>query len=213
MTRYFYIFKWLVAFVFAMAVLWVSGSLAYEIYRINMAYAKVTDVPSDWSFGPEDASVTIVEYFDYTCDFCKVGHDALSEALLHHDDVRVILKPFAIVDKEKSPVIAKFVMAAAYQGRFVELHNAILAQGLPVTVEEAKAIAQRLGLDTAKMEEDAKSEAIAKRVKNNIDEGILMSVNAVPSYLIEDALYIGLRGREPTAEAFDLIISEKKKSK
>ncbi len=211
MDKYILIAKWLIALVFSGAVLFFSGSLIYEIYLTRTVYANATSVSSDWAFGPEDASVTIVEYFDYRCDFCKIGHDALDEALQKHsDDVRVILKPFPVVEPGVSQAVAKFVMAASYQGRFLDLHNALLAKGLPVSKEDVKQMADIMGLDVQKMEEDAKSDAIGETIKKNIKEGMYIGITAVPAFLINDALYVGLYGKEPTAEAFDQIILSKK---
>lgn len=209
-TKYILITKWLIALVFAGAVLFFSGSLVYEIYLTRVVYTNATNVSSDWAFGPEDAPVTVIEYFDYRCDFCKIGHDALHEAIQNHDDVRVILKPFPVVEENTSLEVAKFVMAASYQGRFLDLHNAILAKGLPVSKEDVRQIADIMGLDVEKMEEDAKSEALQETIRGNVKEGIYLGITAVPAFLVNDALYVALYGKEPTAEAFNEIILSKK---
>ncbi|HHI88595.1 MAG TPA: hypothetical protein ENK01_01460, partial [Hellea balneolensis] len=88
----------------------------------------------DASYGPKNAKVTMVEFFDYNCSFCKHSSSWVRSVLdAHPKDVRVIFKELPILDRRTrtSRKAARAALAAARQGKYKEMHFALMgANGL-----------------------------------------------------------------------------------
>ena len=85
----------------------------------------------DAVIGPKDAKVTIVEFFDYNCSFCKKSTEWLQTVMEEHpDDVRVIFKELPLLDKRTrtSRNAAKAALAADRQDKYAEMHFALMAE-------------------------------------------------------------------------------------
>ncbi len=124
----------------------------------------------DVSIGPETAKVTLVEFFDYNCTFCKHSTSWVQEVLSEHPkDVRVIFKELPILDRRTrtSRNASKAALAAARQGKYREMHFALM-DGTALTDSFIEATAKKLGLDMDRFKKDMASEEIAEHLEDNI---------------------------------------------
>jgi protein-disulfide isomerase len=144
--------------------------------------------PDDHVRGPEDAPLVIV-YADFACPHCAVAHQRLLEA---RDDVRVAFRHFALKTKRpRAPALAAAAEAAALQGAFWAMHDALYAdqgrQDDPHLWERA----ERLGLDVDRFDADRRSDAVAERVRRDVRGGMRAGVAATPTLVVGDALHAG----------------------
>jgi protein-disulfide isomerase len=135
--------------------------------------------------GNPNGDITVVEFFDYNCGYCKRGlHDVVK--LVESDpNVRVVFKELPILSKG-SEEAATVALAAKRQGKYWEMHRALLEAKGHVDEAASLRLAEKLGLDMAKLKADmaspevkaevAKSEALAKK----------MGVNGTPHFLVGD---------------------------
>ena len=103
---------------------------AEEDQRTRDAIAENTDrllnSPGDYSIGPADAKVTVVEFFDYRCGFCKRSASWATGLPEKYDgDVRVIFKELPILSTE-SEKAALAAIAAGKQGKYIEMHMGLM---------------------------------------------------------------------------------------
>lgn len=138
------------------------------------ALALVSDAlhkdPRDVSIGPDDAKITIVEFFDYNCGFCKSSTQWLKETMeAHPDDIRVIFKELPILENRSktSRNAAKAALAASRQGKYSTMHFSLMAER-SLTPERVRKIAEKAGLDMAKFDEDMKDPAIERQLNDTI---------------------------------------------
>ena len=118
----------------------IEAQIAHEAKQdwnsINSAENAIYNDVRDVVIGPDNAKVTIVEFFDYNCSFCKRSTDWLVETIEKHPkDVRVIFKELPILDNRSrtSRMAAKAAIAAHRQGKYLEMHTALMeASGLSV---------------------------------------------------------------------------------
>ena len=126
--------------------------------------------PRDYSVGPKDAKVQIVEFFDYNCGYCKRSTDWVQETMdKHPNDVRVVFKELPVLTGPDgtSYLAARAALAAARQGQYAKFHFAMMdARGL----NEARImkLAEEHGLDTDKLAKDMKDEAINRQIEDNL---------------------------------------------
>lgn len=102
---------------------------------------------SAWAGNP-DGDVTVVEYFDYNCGFCRSSLPTIAALVASDPQVKVVFREFPILS-EDSAAAARISLAAAAQGKFAAFHDALYAAG-PVTAQTIAAAARRAGLDMAK---------------------------------------------------------------
>lgn len=106
-----------------------------RVRTINAAVAANPNVlavgPREPAFGPADAKVTVVEFFDYRCPYCKSAAPAYLALMQSHPDVRFIFKEWPVLDQGNditSQYAARAALAAHAQGRYLQVHQALMAE-------------------------------------------------------------------------------------
>ena len=162
------------------------------------ALAAVSDAlfkdPRDVSIGPKDAKVTIVEFFDYNCGFCKNSSDWLKEVMdKYPKDVRVVFKELPILDgrTKTSRNAAKAALAAARQGKYRTMHFSLMKER-SLTEDRVMAIAEKAGLDLEKLKKDMEDKAMDRQ----LEDGLLLanripSLTGTPFFVINDDFIAG----------------------
>lgn len=150
--------------------------------------------PRDVKIGPANAKVTMVEFFDYNCGFCKRSTDWVNQTLeAHPNDVRVIFKELPILDgrTKTSRNAAKAALAAHKQGKYLEMHTALMeASGL--TPDRIKSLAKEIGLDTARLERDMQNPEIDSLLEDTlILANRIPSLTGTPFFIINDMMIAG----------------------
>lgn len=124
--------------------------------RVNAAVAVDPAIlsagPSEPAFGPANAQVTVVEFFDYQCPYCKTAAPAYLQLMRAHPDVRFIFKEWAILDQGESVTsqyAARAALAAHAQGKYLPVHRALMAERAlsPAAIDRILAVN---GVDLAK---------------------------------------------------------------
>jgi protein-disulfide isomerase len=129
----------------------------------------------------------VVLYADFTCPRCALTHARLAQAPL-----RVAFRHFAIAAKNpRAPVLAAATEAAARQGRFWELHDAIFADPGRTDDPHLWAHARRLGLDLERFERDRRSAAVVARVREQTRAGMRAGVALTPTLIAGERFFPG----------------------
>ncbi|CFW97445.1 DSBA oxidoreductase [Candidatus Filomicrobium marinum] len=142
------------------------------------------------AIGDPKADVTVVEFFDYNCGFCKRGFPQLAKLIENDKNVRVVFKELPILS-EGSLEASRVALAAKAQGKYWEMHRALMAAKGTMNGEHALKIAEKHGLDVAKLKEDMKSPEVTKEIENVRDLAQKMGINGTPHYLVADKSIAG----------------------
>lgn len=135
--------------------------------------------------GNPKGDVTIVEFFDYNCGFCKRALGALLKILEADKKVRVVMKELPIFG-EASVAAARVALAAKAQGKYLEVHNALMRIRGQVNGDNAMATAKNLGLDMAKLEADMQSDEVTQAIQESMQLAQNMRIEGTPYYLVGD---------------------------
>ena len=136
--------------------------------------------------GPEDAPLVLV-YADFTCPHCAVAHTRLREAPL-----RVAFRHFALKAKHpRAPALAAAAEAAARQGAFWPMHDALFADQGRQDDPHLWAHAERLGLDVERFERDRRGDEAAERVRRDVRAAMRAGVATTPTLVVEGTLHPG----------------------
>jgi predicted DsbA family dithiol-disulfide isomerase len=114
-------------------------------------------------YGNTNAKISIVEFFDYRCAYCKKLSTALKQLQKNDDRVRIIYKEWPILG-EASELAARAALASAKQGRYLEVHYRLMRSGLIPTTGYIEAIAADLGLDISRLRRDMKSSETTRAI-------------------------------------------------
>lgn len=148
------------------------------------------------SIGPEDAPITIIEFFDYNCTFCKQSTNWIVSQLNHeNNDVRVIFMDLPLLENryKTSVLAARAALAAHKQGKYLDMHTALMsANGL--TKSRILGMAESIGLDTVQLEKDMDSAEIYRSIEDAAQLAEAAGIQATPGFFVNDAYVAGYNG-------------------
>ncbi len=135
--------------------------------------------------GNANGDITVVEFFDYNCGYCKRGlHDVIK--LVESDPkVRVVFKELPILSKG-SEEASRVAIASGKQGKYWDVHKAMLEAKGVMNEANALAIATKLGLDIDKLKKDMASPEVEAEIKKSEALAKKMGVNGTPHFLVGD---------------------------
>jgi len=140
--------------------------------------------------GKADAKVTIVEFYDYNCPYCRATYPKIKDYLKANPDTKLILKDIASLGKE-SELVSRIVIAARKQGKFEELHDALMTQKGQLTEARAIAVAEKLGYDIERLKKDARTSETGETLTHAQQLADKLNVTVTPLYIIG---YNGISG-------------------
>lgn len=151
--------------------------------------ALLTDPTSPVGGNPE-GDVTIVEFFDYRCPYCKQVEPAL-EALLKQDSkLRIVYKEYPVLGAE-SFYASRMALAAAKQGKYDAFHRALMTLKGQITQEVILKVAGDAGLDVARAKAEMAAPAIQEIIKRNYALADALDINGTPAFIVGDVLVPG----------------------
>lgn len=160
--------------------------------------------PNSYVGGNPKGDVTIVEFFDYRCGYCKQAALALKDVARSDGKIRVVYKEFPILGPD-SLVAARYGVAAAAQGeRYVAFHEAMMQLRGALTEETILQVARETGLDVARLEQDAKSPRVQDTIRANHALAEALGIRGTPAFVIGDDLTPGAIPADRMRELVDL---------
>jgi protein-disulfide isomerase len=127
--------------------------------------------------------VTLVEFFDYHCPYCKAVAEPLAQLLKDDKGVRLVLKEFPILG-EDSKLASKAALAAVAQGKYWEFHQALLAHRGTFDVDTIKTIAKNVGLNPEKLVADMGDAKVEPLIDSNRKLADSLDLSATPTFII-----------------------------
>jgi protein-disulfide isomerase len=156
---------------------------------IAAARGKLVD-PADPIAGDPGGDVTIVEFFDTRCPYCRKLEPTMSDLLARDHRVRLVYKDLPILGPD-SVLGSKALLAAQKQGRYEKLREAIMSAPPDTDKRGIQAIAQNLGLDWERMKHDMDDPAVAARLQANLTLAHELGIEGTPALVIGGNLIPG----------------------
>lgn len=144
--------------------------------------SRIFDNPATPSFGKADASVTIVEFFDYRCQYCKRVAPEMATLLASDPDIRVVYKEFPILSPE-SLFAAKAALAAHLQGKYRPMHDALMGLKGGLDKTTVLQLATSVGLDVEKLQQDMESSAVLDELRSVHELATALAIDGTPTFL------------------------------
>ena len=174
-----------------------------EAEKAKAAVAKYSsalfDSPRHVVVGNPQGDVTLVEFFDYNCSFCKRALADLMELMKGDANLKVVLKEFPVLG-EGSMEAAKVAVAVRMQDKsgkkYLDFHQKLLTGRGQADKARAIAAAKDAGLDVARLEKDLTSEEVRTTLEESFKLAEALGLNGTPSYVVGADVVIGAVGRD-----------------
>jgi formate-nitrite transporter family protein len=148
---------------------------------------------TDHRVGPDDAPITLVEYGDYECPHCGSAHRiVLAVRQRMGQRLRFVFRHFPLAEIHPHAMhAAEAAEAAADQGKFWEMHDALFENQEALKDSDLIRYAQALGLDAERVERELVSGAHEQRVREQFRSGVRSGANGTPTFFINGIRYDG----------------------
>jgi protein-disulfide isomerase len=164
--------------------------LAAQQVAIARHAAQLFEDRADPIRGNPEGNLTIVEFFDARCGYCKQLHPTVVALLARDRGLRVVLKDLPILGPN-SVLASRAMLAAQRQGRHAPLHEALMALRAEPTEAAIRREAERVGLDWARLRRDMDDPAITRRIEANLNLAQALGIDGTPALVIGRTLVPG----------------------
>jgi protein-disulfide isomerase len=151
--------------------------------------------------GNPEGDVTLVEFFDYRCGYCRRVVGSVRKLVEQDGDLRVVFKEFPILG-EDSVRAARAALAAERQGLYMPLHFALMAAD-DLSVTGIMTVAAGVGLDTERLAQDMASPEIEAEIAANYALANELGIEGTPAFVVDDELIPGAVSQERLASLID----------
>jgi protein-disulfide isomerase len=155
--------------------------------------------PRQVTLGNRRGDVTLVEFFDYNCGFCKRALADLIALMKSDPKLKVVLKEYPILGPdsvEAARVAVAVRMQDAGGARYLEFHRKLLENRGHNDKARALAAAEEVGLDMARLERDMASGEVTESIDESMRLGKALAINGTPGYVVGDRVIVGARGQQ-----------------
>lgn len=152
-------------------------------------------------FGNPKGSITLVEFFDYNCPYCRHSMPMLEALIKQNPNLRVVFKEYLLFGDTSIPATSA-ALAASNQNKYSQMHYALLTAKNPLTKEEVLRIAKSNGLNTVKLAADMDSNLVKQQIAANTKLVDTLGITAAPAFIVANTaanpknspqyLYVGI---------------------
>jgi protein-disulfide isomerase len=143
--------------------------------------------------GNPKGDITVVEFFDYNCGYCKKAYGDIAKLIEKDDKIRLVLKELPILSKG-SEEASKVAIAAKMQGRYWDVHRALISLRGEVNEQTALRAIDKLGLDMTRLKKDMESDEVKAEIGFVRELAQKMGIQGTPHFLIGDRAIPGAPG-------------------
>lgn len=161
--------------------------------------------------GNPEGDVTLVEFFDYRCGFCRRAHPEVAELLTSDGNIRLIAKEFPILgeDSVASARLAIATLRIAGPEAYRALHDALMTLRGPVDARRGAHLLEELGHDPAPILAEMESEAVSGVIAENRALAQRLGISGTPTFVLGDKM---LRGYMPLEQMRELVAETRERS-
>src|SRR6516164_4380678 len=168
----------------------VAEQLAQQQKAISQNADAIFRSPVSPVAGNPNGDVSVVEFFDYNCPYCRRSLPDVLKLINEDGKVRLVLKDLPILSDD-SVAAAKLALAANKQGKYFEMHQKLFSEPGKADKDKALRVAKELGLDVDHLQKDAEDPEIQKSLDQAKDLAQKLNLQGTPLFLISDQAIAG----------------------
>lgn len=163
---------------------------------------KLINDPDSPVMGNPKGDVTVVEFFDYQCPYCKKMTAPLNDAMAKDSKLRVVFKEWPVLGPE-SLTAAKASLASQKQGKYKEFHNALMDTKGRLSETMIMSIAEKSGLDVKKLKKDMDAPDVQEELKQNQALAAALQLEGTPAFVIGSQIAPGAINADTLKDMID----------
>jgi protein-disulfide isomerase len=167
-----------------------SAHAAAESQATLAAHRDMLVTPADPVAGNPHGDVTIVEFFDTRCPYCRTMEPAMMKLLAQDHGVKLVYKDLPILGPA-SVLGSKALLAAEQQAAYDKLREAVMQMPPDTTLPMIQAAAEKLGLDWPKLQHDMQAPAIQQQIDANLKLAQALNIEGTPALVIGNQIVPG----------------------
>ncbi|QND68453.1 DsbA family protein [Mesorhizobium loti] len=140
--------------------------------------------------GNAQGNVTLVEFFDYNCPYCRQVAPIMAQAVADDPQLKIVYKEFPILGPD-SVFAAKAALAAERQGKYAAFHKALFGARTRVTEAVVLRVAAEAGLDVPRLKTDMQQPDIQALIDRNMDLAQALKITGTPGFVVGDQIFPG----------------------
>jgi protein-disulfide isomerase len=159
----------------------------------------IYDVSAGTVVGNPKGDVTLVEFFDYNCPYCRKAMTTLDALLKSDPKLRIVLRDLPIVHPPESIEVAKIALAAKNQlppEKFWDFHKKLFSASRLVAKPQALQVAKDAGLDMARLDKDADSDLVKAALVDSDRLSQILNLRGTPAFVLGDEVVFGAQDDE-----------------
>jgi len=163
----------------------------------------LADSPRAIVVGNPKGDVTLVEFFDYNCSYCKKAMGDVKTLVQNDPKLRVVLRDFPVLgpDSVEASLVAIAAKNQLKPDKYWEFHQKLLDGRGRVGKEKAIAVAKEFGADPAKLEKDMQSAEVRGAIEETMRIGDALKLQGTPAFVVVDEIIFGAVGEAPLKAA------------
>ena len=160
----------------------------------------------DGILGNPNGKISLVEFFDYNCGYCKKSYPDIQALIKGDPDLRIVLKDFPVLgdDSVKAHIVARAFMKLMPM-KFAAFHNQMMTSEGRANEEKAIKIAVKLGVDEKQLRQTMKDPDIQQVFMKNGKLAYLLDINGTPSYILGNEVLVGAVGENVLKKKITLL--------
>lgn len=172
-----------------------------EIQLLADNSAAIFESPADWVGGNPEGDITLVEFMDYRCGYCRKAYEEIEELIGTDGNIRFVLKEFPILG-EQSLLSSKFAIAVKMlhgDDAYKAAHDALVTLRADATPETLATLAGQLGHDPAAVAAKMEDPAVMDIIRANRELATALGINGTPTFVIGNTMvrgYVPLDGMQ-----------------
>lgn len=167
------------------------------------------NAPHSYVAGNPSGDVTLVEFFDYNCGYCKKALTDVLSLVKSDPKLRVVLKDFPVLgpDSVEASRVALAVGKQLQGDKMLGYHVKLLETRGRVNGERAMAVAKEMGVDMAKLQKDVEGADVRNALQENMALGDKLNLTGTPAFIVGETIIPGAVGIEPLKQVVDNVRS------
>lgn len=154
------------------------------------------------TYGNPNADITIVEFFDYNCGYCKRAMTVMQEVLKNDKNLRIVYREFPILS-EGSIYASRAALASRAQDKYEIFHEELMLSTQELNATLVIQIAKKIGLDVEKLQQDMNDPSVFEHIQTSRDLADALQFTGTPSFVIGDKLIGGYIPQEAIMEIIE----------
>ena len=169
-----------------------AAAEAEALQALKMMSQTLLDDPMVPKGGNEAGNITLIEFFDYRCGFCKRTFPAIQELIETDGNIRYVLKEFPILGPE-SVVASRYALATwlVQPEQYAAFRNAMMANRGALPTEKVRMLGTQAGVDIVAVEAALNDPKIEAAIQSTYEQAQMLKINGTPAFIVGDRIVPG----------------------